>query len=224
MAGFDDPAFYGDRWAAVYDELHRHADPGPAVKFLASLAGDGRVLELAIGTGRVALPLAARGVTVEGIDTSAAMVDRLRAKPDGDAILVTLGDMAQVPVSGSFRLVYLVFNTLFGLLSQERQAECFASVAHVLDPGGMFVIECFILDLTRFDHDQRVQARSVMQDSAIIEVSVHDRARQRVTTQMVTLDGQGMHLRPVAIRYSYPAELDLMAGVAGLRLAERYAD
>jgi hypothetical protein len=88
----------------------------------------------------------------------------------------------------------------------------------------MFVIECFVPDLTRFDHDQRVQARSVTQDSAIIEVSVHDRARQRVTTQMVTLDGQGMHLRPVAIRYSYPAELDLMAGVAGLRLAERYAD
>jgi SAM-dependent methyltransferase len=194
------------------------------VEFLADVAGDGRVLELAIGTGRVALPLAARGVTAEGADASAAMVDRLWAKPGGDAIPVTLGDMARVAVSGSFRLVYLVFNTLSGLLSQERQAECFAGVARVLDPGGMFVIECFVPDLARFDHGQRVQARSVTQDSAIIEVSVHDRARHRVTTQMVTLDGQGMHLRPVAIRYSYPAELDLLAGAAGLRLAGRYAD
>jgi SAM-dependent methyltransferase len=171
----------------------------------------------------VALPLASRGIAVEGVDASAAMVDRLRAKPGGDSIPVTLGDMAQVPVSGRFGLVYLVFNTLFGLLSQARQAECFASVARVLDPGGMFVIECFVPDLTRFDHDQRVQARSVTEDSAIIEVSVHNRAQQRVTTQMITMDGRGMHLRPVAIRYSYPAELDLMAERAGLRLSGRYA-
>jgi SAM-dependent methyltransferase len=191
MAGFDDPAFYGDRWAAVYDEHHAHVDPGPAVEFLAGLAGDGRVLELAIGTARVALPLAARGISVEGVDASAAMAERLRAKPGGEAIPVTMGDMAQVPASGRFRLVYLVFNTLFGLLSQARQAECFASVARVLEPGGMFVIECFVLDLARFDHDQRVQARSVTEDSAVIEVSVHDKVRQRVTTQMITLDGQG---------------------------------
>jgi SAM-dependent methyltransferase len=206
MAGFDDPAFYGDRWAAVYDDHHGQMDPGPAVEFLAGLAGDGRVLELAIGTGRVALPLAARGITMEGVDASAAIVERLRAKPGGDSIPVTMGDMAQVPVSGRFRLVYLVFNTLFGLLSQARQAECFGSVARVLDPGGTFVIECFVPDLARFDHDQRVQARTVTEDSAIIEVSRHDRVQQRVTTQMITLDDQGMHLRPVAIRYSWPAE------------------
>ena len=199
-------------------------DPGPAVEFLAGLAGAGRVLELAIGTGRVALPLAARGIAVEGVDASAAMVERLRAKPGGDSIPVTMGDMAQVPVSGPFRLVYLVFNTLFGLLSQARQAECFGNVAHVLEPGGMFVIECFVPDLARFDHDQRVQARTVTEDAAIIEVSRHDRVQQRVTTQMITLDDQGMHLRPVAIRYSWPAELDLMADRAGLRLTERHAD
>ena len=184
---------------------------GPRWSSWPAVAGDGRVLELAIGTGRVALPLAAQGITVEGVDASAAMVERLRDKPRGDSIPVTMGDMAQVPVSGRFRLVYLVFNTLFGLLSQARQAECFGNVARVLDPGGMFVIECFVPDLARFDHDQRVQARTVTEDSAIIEVSRHDRVHQRVTTQMVTLDGQGMHPRPVAIRYSWPAELDLMA-------------
>jgi len=198
MAGFGDPAFYGDRWAAVYDDHFAQLDPGSAVEFLASLAGDGRVLELAIGTGRVALPLAARGIAVEGVDASAAMVERLRAKPGGQSIPVTMGDMAQVPVSGRFRLVYLVFNTVFGLLSQAHQAECFANVARVLDPGGTFVIECFVPDLTRFDHDQRVQARSVTEESVIMEVSVHDKVQQRITTQVITLDGQGMHLRPSA--------------------------
>ena len=182
------------------------------------------MLELGIGTGRVALPLADRGIAVEGVDASAAMVARLRAKPGGASVPVTIGDMAEVPASGPFRLVYLVFNTLFGLLSQERQAECFGNAARVLEPGGTFVIECFVPDVARFDHDQRVQARSVTGDSAVIEVSRHDKARQRVTTQVVTLDAQGMQLRPVVIRYSWPAELDLMAGQAGLRLAERYAD
>lgn len=199
-------------------------DPGPAVDFLAALAGDGRVLELAIGTGRVALPLAARGVMVEGVDASAAMVERLRAKPGGESIPVTIGDMAEVPVSGRFRLVYLVFNTLFALLSQARQAECFSNVARVLDPGGMFVVECFVPDLTRFSRDQRVHAAAVSEDAAIIEVSRHDAAEQRVNTQIITLDESGTHLRPVAVRYSWPNELDLMAGSAGLRLHERYSD
>jgi SAM-dependent methyltransferase len=224
MAGFDDPAFYGDQWAAVYDDHHGHADPGRAVEFLAGLAGDGRVLELAIGTGRVALPLAARGVIVEGLDASAAMVERLRAKPGGDSVPVTMGDMAEVTVNGPFRLVYLVANTLFALLSQERQAECFGNAARVLEPGGTFVIECFVPDLSRFDHGQRVEARSVTGDSAVIEVSRHDKARQLVTTQVITLDAHGMQLRPVVIRYSWPSELDLMARQAGLRLAERHAD
>jgi SAM-dependent methyltransferase len=224
VASFDDPAFFGDRWADIYDETPGAGavDPGPAVEFLAGLAGDGRVLELAIGTGRVALPLAARGIVVEGIDASHAMVDRLRAKPGGDVIRITLGDMAEVGVPGPFRVVYLVFNTLFGLLSQERQAACFRNVARVLEPGGLFVVECFVPDPARFDRGQRVHAASVTEDSAIIELSRHDAARQRVTSQIMIFDGQGMRMRPVAVRYSWPAELDLMAEQAHLRLRERY--
>jgi SAM-dependent methyltransferase len=227
MAGFDDPAFYGDRWAAVYDEHHAGTaglDPAAAVEFLAGLAGDGRALELAIGTGRVALPLAGRGIAVEGVDASEAMVARLRAKPGGGAIPVMIGDMAQVPVTGPFQLVYLIFNTLFGLLTPDRQASCFAGAARVLGPGGVFVIECFVPDLARFDRGQRVHARAVTEDSATIEVSRHDAALQRISSQIITLDGQGIHMGPVALRYSWPGELDLMAAAAGLRLGGRYGD
>lgn len=222
MAGFGDPEFYGDRWASVYDERVSPLGHAPSLDFLAGLAGDGRILELGIGTGRVALPLAQRGVTVEGIDASAEMVGRLRAKPGADAIQVTIGDMADVPVSGTFRLVYVVFNTLFGLLSQDRQAECFGNVARVLEPGGSFVVECFVPDPTRFDRGQRVQALDVAEDSVTFELSRHDPVQQRVTVQVVTIDGDGVRMRPVAIRYSWPAELDLMARQAGLRLAERF--
>ncbi len=224
MAGFDDPALYGDRWADVYDEHYGGPDPAPAVDFLAELADGGRVLELAIGTGRIALPLAARGITVEGVDASVAMVERMRAKPGGEAIAVTIGDMAEIPVDGPFHLVFLIFNTFFGLLTQERQAECFRNAARVLGPGGAFVIECFVPDLARFDRGQRARALDVAEDSAIFELSRLDAARQRVTTQVVTLDEHGIRLRPIAIRYSWPSELDLMAGQAGLRLAARYAD
>jgi len=163
-------------------------------------------------------------VVVEGLDASAAMVQRLRAKPGGGSIKVAIADMADVPAGGPFRLVYLVFNTLFGLLTQERQASCFRTVARVLSPDGAFVIECFVPDLTRFDRGQRVQALEVTEDSTSFEVSRHDAALQRVTTQIITLNGQGTSMHPVTIRYCWPSELDLMAGQAGLQLTERYSD
>jgi SAM-dependent methyltransferase len=223
VTGFDDPQFYGDRWASVYDDRFGATDIAPAVDFLDGLADGGRALELGIGTGRVALPLARRGVTVEGIDASVEMVAQLRAKPGGETIPVSIGDMADAAVSGSFRLVYVVFNTLFGLLSQSRQADCFRNVARLLEPGGAFVVECFVPDPTRFDRGQRVQAMAVAEDSVTFELARHDAVRQRVTVQVVTIDGDGVHLRPIALRYSWPSELDLMAGQAGLRLAERYS-
>jgi SAM-dependent methyltransferase len=223
MTGFDDPAFFGDRWADVYDE-RTTLDPAPAVAFLAELAGGGRVLELAIGTGRVALPLAARGISVEGIEGSAAMAERLRAKPGGEEIPVAIGDMADVQAEGPFRLVYLVFNTLFNLPNGERQAECFRNVARVLEPDGAFVLECFVPDLARYERQQHVEALAVTEDEATIEVIRHDAVAQRLMTQKVTFDTQGVRLHPVALRYCWPSELDLMAAQAGLRLRERYAD
>ncbi|MEV7005470.1 class I SAM-dependent methyltransferase [Streptosporangium sp. NPDC051022] len=224
MSGFGDPAFFGECYAHEYDERHP-LDPAPAVEFLAGLVPDGgRVLELAIGTGRVAVPLARRGVAVEGIEGSAAMVGRMRAKPGGEAIPAVVGDMADVEVTGPFRLAYLVYNTLFNLTSQERQIDCFRNVAKILEPGGLFVIECFIQDLTEFDRHQLVATRALAENSVDMEFQLHDPVGQTVTYQRVTFDARGTTLRPLLLRYCWPSELDLMARLAGMRLRERYDD
>jgi SAM-dependent methyltransferase len=219
---FDDPAFFGNQWAPDYDEL-TDLDPAPAVEFLTELAGDGRVLELAVGTGRVALPLARRGVAVEGIEASAAMVDLLREKPGGTSIPVTIGDMADVAVNGSFRMVYLVFNTLYNLIDQARQVDCFRNAARVLEPGGTFVIECFVPDPTAFDNGQRVDAPVVTAETVTLRLAHHDPVEQRMLRQVITLNATGMRLHPVMLRYCWPSELDLMAQLAGLRLRERHS-
>ncbi|MFF4833059.1 class I SAM-dependent DNA methyltransferase [Streptomyces sp. NPDC001315] len=223
VTGLNDPAFF-DRYAHEYDENDFY-DPATTVDFLAGLAPAGtRVLELAIGTGRVALPLTTHGCRVEGIDGSPAMVERLRAKPGGTDIPVTIGDMADVAVDGPFRLAYLVFNTLFNLPSQERQIDCFRNVAEVLEPGGLFVIEAFVQDLTEFDRHQRVATRTLSEDSVKMEFLRHDPVEQAVTYQRVTFDAGGTTLRPLRLRYCWPSELDLMARLAGMRLRERHAD
>jgi SAM-dependent methyltransferase len=224
VSSFGDPAFFGDRYAHDYDRPG-NPDPGLAVEFLAGLVpGGGRVLELAIGTGRVAIPLAARGVAVEGIEASAAMVEQMRAKPGGADIPAAIGDMADVAVPGPFALAYLVFNTLFNLPSQARQVDCFRNVARVLEPGGLFVIECFIQDLTEFDRGQRIATRALSEDSVQMEFLLHDPVEQAVTYQRVTFAAGGTTLRPLRLRYCWPSELDLMARLAGLRLQERYED
>lgn len=224
MSDFGDPAFFGDRYAHEYDE-RTSLDPAPAVEFLAGLVPDGgRVLELAVGTGRVAVPLAERGIAVEGIEGSPAMVDRMRAKPGGVSIPTVIGDMADVAVTGPYRLSYLVFNTLFNLPSQARQVDCFRNVAKVLEPGGVFVIECFIQDMTEFDRGQRVATRALSEDAVNMEFLVHDPVEQTVTYQRVTFDADGTTLRPLRLRYCWPSELDLMAQLAGMRLRERYSD
>jgi SAM-dependent methyltransferase len=220
---FDDPGLFGRLWAADYD-AGTNPDPVPAVDFLAGTAAGGPVLELAIGTGRVALPLAARGLVVEGVEASPEMVARLRAKPGGAGLPVAIGDLADVPVTGPYRLVYLVFNTLFNLVRERRQRDCFGNVARVLAPGGAFVIETYVPDPADFDRDEQVQVRSVTEDAVTIRVHRYDRAAQTFVRQSVTIDRQGVHLKPFAMRYAWPEQIDEMAAGAGFRLAERYAD
>jgi SAM-dependent methyltransferase len=224
MSVFDDPGLFGRLWAAGYD-AGGNPDPAPAVEFLAGVAGGGPVLELAIGTGRVALPLAGRGLTVEGVEASPEMVAELRAKPGGGRLPVAIGDMADVPAPGGpYRLVYLVFNTLFNLVDADRQADCLRNVARVLAPGGAFVVEAFVPDPADFDRDEQLQVRDVTEDSVTLRVHRYDRPAQRFVRQTVTIDARGVHLRPFAMRYLWPEQIDELATRAGLTLADRYED
>ncbi|HEY3060506.1 MAG TPA: class I SAM-dependent methyltransferase [Chloroflexota bacterium] len=217
---------YGDRIAAVYDAWVApkvDVSTAEAVDLLAALAGTGAALELGSGTGRIALPLAQRGVRVSGIDASEAMVQRMREKPGGAEIPVTIGDFESVPVEGSFALIYVTFNTFFALLSQEAQVRCFASVAQHLLPDGKFVIEAFVPDPTLFDRGQRVSTTRVEVDRLQLDATLHDPVLQRTTTQHVMIGREGIVLLPVQLRYAWPSELDLMARLAGLRLETRHA-
>jgi SAM-dependent methyltransferase len=231
MSGPDDryrPATYGDRIADVYDDFYVNTpilgDVSAAVAFLASLAEGGPALELGVGTGRIALPLQAAGVPVHGIDASTAMVEQLRAKPGGGDIEVTIGDFRDFSLATRSSLVYVVFNTFFGLLSQDDQVTCFRAVAKHLRPGGVFVMEAFVPDLARFDRGQRVSAISVDPDSVSLEVSQIDPVGQFTDSQHVVIREDGISLYPVKIRFAHVSELDLMARLAGLRLRERWAD
>jgi SAM-dependent methyltransferase len=216
-----DAATYGDRMAEVYDEWFAvPSDTEDTVGFLSDLAGPGPVLELGIGTGRVALPLVQRGHEVHGVDASEAMVEKLRAK--SGEIPVTIGDFAELDVEGEFSLVYVVFNTFFALLSQEDQVRCFSNVARRLRERGVFVIEAFVPDMTRWDRDQRMEAHHVEKDSVVLGVSTHDAVEQRVASNHLVVTEVGVKMYPVRLRYAWPSELDLMARLAGLRLRERW--
>jgi SAM-dependent methyltransferase len=220
MDGYDN-ATYGAMWAADYDEIFPGV-AGAMIDRLAEFGANGRILELAIGTGRVALPLAERGIDITGIDISPEMVERLRGKRGGDSIPVVMGDFTDVSVEGAFRLIYLVFNTLFALTDQESQVRCFTNVAAHLEPGGRFVTETFYPDVTRFDRGQRLGALDVTLDEVRIEASRHDRVNQSIETQRVHLRDQGLKLYPVRVRYAWPSEMDLMARIAGLELENRW--
>ena len=214
---------YGDHIAQIYDQWHPVAAP-EMVAALANLAGAGPVLELGIGTGRIALQLVARGLEVHGIDASVAMVEKLRVKPGGNHIPVTIGNFAEVGVDGNYSLIFVAFNTFFALSSQEEQVQCFANVAKRLRPGGLFLIEAFVPDLTRFTRGQVLQAYRVENDEVRLEASRHDVLTQRVISQQVIISEAGIKLYPIQVRYAWPAELDLMARLAGMRLRERWSN
>ena len=223
MEGYD-VSTYGDRIAALYDGLYDEMfDKKATVALLVELAGGGPALELAIGTGRIAIPLSQHGIEVKGIDVSEEMIARLREKPGGEHIEVAMGDFADMPIDGEYPLIYLVFNTFFGLFTQEDQVRCFANVARHLTPGGVFVLECFVPDTTRFDRDQRVDASEIHLDKIILDVSRHDSAAQTVTSQHVVIQDGKIETYPVHMRYAWPSELDLMARLAGLRLRDRWS-
>lgn len=219
-----DAGAYGRAWAEIYDDLFESRDdPAVVSDVLLELAGDGRVLEFGVGTGRMALPLAARGVEVHGVDSSPAMLERLRQKPGGNHVQTTLGDITDVCVSGSFSVVVIGFSTIFLLGSQDRQISCFANAAKHVERGGLVVVEAFVPDHSRWTRGQQVSVARMDDDIVELHVGVHDAAIQQITTQHVVLSRSGVDFRPNHLRYAWPSELDLMARLAGLRLKERWS-
>jgi SAM-dependent methyltransferase len=218
---FDEPVAtgYDDASEAMFDP----AVLEPTVDFLAGLAGDGAALELGIGTGRVALPLAERGVPVHGIDLSAAMVRRLRAKRGAADVGVTIGDFATTRVPGTFRLAYLVFNTIMNLTTQDAQVECFRNVATHLEPGGCFVIEVGVPDLRRLPPGETVRAFTVTPDYVGFD-EYTDLVNQTMYSHHYRVAGDKLDVFSVPFRYVWPSELDLMARLAGMTLGERWSD
>lgn len=220
---FDERA-YGSAWADLYDEIHSHHEPA-MIDLLAELAGEGgSALELAVGTGRVAVPLSERGVQVTGIDLSKEMLAVLASKESG--VTAIHGDMAEFDLDRRFSLVYIVFNSLFALSSQDRQVACFRRVAEHLEPGGRFLVDCFVPDLTRFD-DQNTRMSVVEigdQGDYAYEMGIHDPVDQEVKTLHVRVASDGAQkVLPVTLRYAWPAELDLMGRLADLDLESRWA-
>ena len=221
----DADGYFDERVAARYDdpadEMFQPETIDPVVDFLAALAGGGRALELGIGTGRIALPLARRGVPVHGIELSRAMVARLRAKPGGDDIGVTIGDFSSTRADGTFTVAYLVFNTIMNLTTQGAQVACFRNVASHLEPGGCFVIEVGVPELQRLPPGETILAFHVSESRWGLDE--FDVANQGLVSHHFTVVDDRLERVSIPFRYAWPAELDLMAELAGMRLRERWS-
>lgn len=223
------PSTYGDRMADVYDQIQGEGDASAAAVFLAELCMQwpdqlGPVLELGIGTGRVALPLAAKGVEVYGIDASSAMLEELHAKPGSKKITGILGDFAEISLNRRFKIIFVVFGTFFCLTSQKAQIQCLKQVAVHLTEDGLFVIQASVPDFSGFIRNQNVRVSSIEIDRVIVTITQHDPVAQKTTTQHIMITEKGIRLMPVHVRYIWPNELDAMAQIAGLELKERWAD
>jgi SAM-dependent methyltransferase len=219
-----DPAEYGRHIADDYDRIYGDIfDTEGAVARLLDLAAGGSVLELGVGTGRLAIPLARAGLAVHGIDGSATMLEQLAGRPGGELITATEGDFSKVSVEGRFALAVLAANTIYALPDQDAQVACFANVARHLQPGGRFVVEAWVPNPTTLDEPLR--PRRLSAGHAGLVMSEHDPVRQVLATVQVVLGGTaGVRVFPVNHRYAYPAELDLMARLAGFEREERWAD
>jgi SAM-dependent methyltransferase len=224
MKDFDPASSFGPRVAAAYDDVPR-GDEEAAAKFLSGLAQGRPALEFAIGTGRIAVPLAAKGIRVDGIETSTPMVEQLRAKPGGDQIKVTIGDMSAAMTGSQYGLVYLVYNTIFNLLTAEDQIRCFVNAARHLASGGHFVVEAAVphawISPGKSDY---VHAEHVGVDSVVLDVARYDAVTQLLEENHVSLTANGITLSPIVCRLITPGEMDLMARIAGMRLIERFAN
>ena len=220
MQGFDPLQSFGPDVAARYDEDARGDEP-ETVGFLAELAGDGPVLEFAIGTGRIALPLAEKGPRVDGIEQSSAMVDVLRAKPGGAELAVTVGDMSTVALPDRYSLVYLIFNTIHNLLTQDGQVRCFENAARHLSENGVFVLETGV----PWDRPRRGSYVDVIKlglEEVRLSAYQYDATTQILDTNHMRLTTSGIQMSPISLRLVYPGELDLMARIAGLQLLHRW--
>ncbi|MCA9859675.1 MAG: class I SAM-dependent methyltransferase [Thermomicrobiales bacterium] len=222
MRNFDPAKSFGHRVAAHYDDAPR-GDEAETIDFLERWAHGGPALELAIGTGRIGLPLSQRGIRLDGIELSEAMVEQLRKKPGGDRIAVTMGDYAEVAVDGTYKLVFVVFNTFYNLLTQDNQVRCFENVAKHLTRDGVFIIEAATPnEFFLLRNGQYVDAEAVEVDRVTLDVARFDPVTQCLDESHVSITETGITLAPIVTRYVWPSELDLMARIAGLRLHARY--
>lgn len=223
MRGYDD-ASYGEGFADVYDDWYANiTDVGASVATLTALAKGGRVLELGVGTGRLAIPLAAEGLDVYGVDISPAMLQRLTAKPGSEAVHVSLGDMADDLPAGPFTLAFIAYNTFWNLLTEARQRTCFKSVAQRLAVDGAFVVEAFVPDPTLHDPPSQVAVRSIAVDRVVLSVTIGTVDEQRAEGQFIDItEAGGVRLRPWSVRWVTVEQLDEMAADAGLALTDRW--
>lgn len=221
MDGFDPKYSFGPEVSKHYD-THPRGDESDTVAFLARLADGGDALEFAVGTGRIALPLREAGVRVDGIELSQAMVDRMREKPEGNAVEVTIGDMSRVTTGRRYGLAYLVYNTIGNLLTQDDQVACFCNAARHLNPGGVFVLECRIPTAPARAGHQFVDAEEISVDQVVLGVCRFDPVTQILDNNHVQIGAGGITLTPISLRLAYPPEFDLMARIAGLQLRDRW--